>query len=270
MKRVRVLTITDIHQRKWMYEALEQAVGLHKPDVLCLVGDFLCGGFERSGYLSESECAARLAALPCEVVFARGNHEMENWEPFARQWMRTGRTLNTPHGDATVIGPLVVVGFPCTYGNEEYFLMGKPDVEMDPAVWMPQILEQHGRAARTLWLLHEPPAYTKLCAEEGLMTGVDEWAEAIERYQPWLTISGHDHFSPIANKCWHDQIGRSLCINAGQPGDSMKELRKLHFCVIDLKFSGDEPSLPERVSVTAYPWNETLVLPDGKQLEPAP
>lgn len=265
MKRIRVLTATDIHQTKWMYQALEEAVHFHKPDVLALVGDFLFGGIPRSDHYSEKECASRLAELPCEVVFVRGNHEMENWEPFARCWLKTGRTLNIPHGDVTVIGPLVIVGFPCTFGNEESFLMGRKSVGYNATTWLPDLLEQHGAAVRTLWLMHEPAAYTKLCEPEGLMAGVDEWSEAIERYQPWLTISGHDHETPVFDGYWRDQLGRTTCLNLGQPARLTRKSKTLHYCLMDFEFTRSEPSLPQRVTVTAYPWNETFVIPNGEK-----
>ena len=268
MKRIRVLTATDIHQTKWMYQALEEAVRFHKPDVLALVGDFLFGGIPRSDHYSEKECASRLAAMPCEVVFARGNHEMNNWEPFVDRWLKTGRALNIPHGDATVIGPLVIVGFPCTFGNEESFLMGRKSVDYDVTTWLPNLLKQHGAAARTLWLMHEPPAYTKLCEPEGLMAGVDEWSEAIERYQPWLTISGHDHETPVFDGSWRDQLGRTTCLNLGQLARLTKEWKTLHYSLMDFEFAGAEPALPQQVTITAYPWRETFVLPNGQKLGP--
>lgn len=267
MNRVRVLAVTDVHQVKWMYRALEDAVQQHKPDILALVGDFLFGGIPRSAHYSEEECAARLAKLPCEIIFVRGNHEMENWEPFVKSWLKSGRALHIPHGDTTVLGPLVVTGFPCTFGNEESFLMGRPDVDYDVTTWFPAIFDRYGPAALTLWLLHEPPALTKLCAEEGLMAGVEEWREAIQKYQPWLTVSGHDHETPVFDGFWRDRIGRTTCLNLGQPVRLTKKTKALHYSLMDFEFAGSEPSLPQRVAVTAYPWNETLVLPNGEKTE---
>src|SRR5258708_3966825 len=262
MKRIRVLTATDIHQSKWMYRALIDAVRLHKPDVLTLVGDFLYAGTPNPGLYSESECARHLAKLPCEVVFSRGNHEMSNWEPFAKSWLESRRPLRIPHGDAAVLGPLVLVGFPCTFGHEEYFLMGKRDVDYDVDSWFPDILARYGPAARTLWLLHEPPAGTKLSEKEGLMAGLDEWRSAIELYQPWLTVSGHDHETPVFDGSWHDRIGRTTCINTGQPTRLTKRTKVLHYSLLDFEFDGNEPALPKRVTVAGYPWRETFNLPN--------
>jgi len=262
VKRVRVLTATDLHQLKWVYLALERAVSEHKPDILALVGDFLHGGALSSRHYSASKCADRLLALPCEVVFARGNHEAENWDSIARHWLKAGRPLHIPHGSAVALGPLVLVGFPCTYGHEESFLMGRPDVPYETETWLPAIFEQYGPAANTLWLLHEPPDETKLCAPEGLMAGVEEWRAAIEKYQPWLTISGHDHETPVFDGFWHDRIGRTTSINVGQPTKLTEPTKTLHYCVTDFEFLGNEPALPKKVTVTAYPWNGTITLPE--------
>ena len=261
MKSIRVLTATDLHQIKWLYQALERAVTEHQPDVLALVGDFLHSGDLSSKLYSPAECSDRLAALPCEVVFIRGNHEGENWEPFVECWLESGQSLHAPHGEAVAFGPLVVVGFPCTFAQEEYFLMGRPNNTFDTDEWLPKIWDQYGPAALTLWLLHEPPPKTKLCDEEGPMAGPDEWREVIEKYQPWLTISGHDHETPVFDGYWWDRIGRTTCLNLGQPTRLTEPTQTLHYGVMDFEFASDKPSLPQSVTVTAYPWIETFTLP---------
>jgi Icc-related predicted phosphoesterase len=265
MNHIRVLTVTDLHQIGWMYIALEAAVAEHKPDVLVLVGDFLHGGIPKSCHYTARECASRLAGLPCEVVFVRGNHETDNWEPFVERWLESGRPLHIPHGDAVALGPLVLVGFPCGFAHEKYFLMGRPDT-FDAEKWLPKVWEQYGPAALSLWLMHEPPARTKLCEEEGLMAGLEEWRTAIEKYQPWLTVSGHDHETPVFDGFWRDQIGRTTCINTGQPARLTQKTKILHYCVMDFEFAGLDPSLPKSVTVTAYPWRESLTLPSATKI----
>jgi Icc-related predicted phosphoesterase len=267
MKTVRLLTATDLHQTRWMYDALESAVQEHRPHVLALVGDFLHGyeaAMERR--YSPEECASRLAALPCEVIFVRGNHEMNNWESFVKRWLDAGRIPRAPHGEAVTFGPLVVVGFPCTFGHEDYFLMGRENNTFKIKEWLPKICEQYGPAARTLWLMHEPPAGTKLCEAEGLMAGVDEWRDAIHEYQPWLTVSGHDHETPVFDGAWRDRIGKTICFNFGQPARLTHVTKTLHYGLFEFDFAGSEPSLPNSVTITAYPWQEKLAIPDGGEV----
>ncbi len=262
MKTVRLLSVTDLHQARWMYDALGNAVREHRPDILALGGDFLHAYDSTDIRLSPEECANRLAAFPCEVVFVRGNHEMENWQAFVARWLDARRIPHVPHGEAFVFGPLVLVVFPCTFGSAEHFLMGRADNSSKMKEWLPEICRKHGPAARTLWLMHEPPAGTKLSEAEGLMAGVEEWREGIEDYQPWLTVSGHDHETPVFDGHWRDRIGQTICLNFGQPARLTHTTKTLHYGLFDFEFSGTEPQLPRRVTVTAYPWKKTFTVPE--------
>jgi hypothetical protein len=40
----------------------------------------------------------------------------------------------------------------------------------------------------------------------------------------------------------------------------------LHYCVMDCEFAGLDPSLPKSVTVTAYPWRESLTLPSATKI----
>ena len=81
---------------------------------------------------------------------------------------------------------------------------------------VPKLISKQGAAARTFWLIHEPPTRTPLSRKEGPLAGNPQWNDAIERFSPWLTTSGHDHESPLANKCWYCQVGQTVCVNVGQ------------------------------------------------------
>jgi Icc-related predicted phosphoesterase len=60
---VTVLTATDLHQRKSLYDELEQAVKLHRPDIVALVGDFLDASDHRARRFTATECAEHLSRL---------------------------------------------------------------------------------------------------------------------------------------------------------------------------------------------------------------
>lgn len=171
---IRVLTVTDLHQRRVLYEQLEQAVREHRPDAVLLVGDMLEAlEFATEGQLEIGECAQRLAGLPvAHVAFARGNHEHDNWTQFVAAWPHEQRPLLGLHGSSYAIGPLVVVGFPCHVGSEftwcSHLSPGGNQMELapaqpreslpsDPAEWLPALLRQLGPAGLTLGLMHEPP-----------------------------------------------------------------------------------------------------------------
>ena len=164
-----------------------------------------------------AECAHLLAELPCrEILFVRGNHEDHIWWEFAEAWTRTGRSLNALHGETSIAGPLLVVGFPCAMGEETAFLGAREPLPQDPNAWLSRLLRKHGPGMRTLWLMHETPTGTPLSQGGSPVGGNSDWNSAIERFSPWLTISGHDHQTPLANKCWHHRISQTVCVNAGQ------------------------------------------------------
>ncbi len=258
--RITVLTVADLHQSRTLYGELERAVQQHRPDIVAVVGDCLdlddAGGLE----LTRAECGRRLNALSCEVVFVRGNHESEGWLAFARAWRsgRRMRVLNALHCEAFVHGALVVVGFPCRLGDEFHYLDGrKPSHEDRSNQWLEQVMRKHGPAARTLWLMHEPPAGTRLSAEVGPMAGRIEWLAAVARYSPLLVVCGHDHSTPIRRSAWHERVRRTRVVNVGQKLDG-----PLHYSMIELEFPKSTPCTPRCVKVTAFPWDQAVEVVD--------
>ena len=257
MITVKALTVADLHQSKKLYEQLEQAVRWHTPDLVAVVGDCLdlwdAGGQE----LSREECARRLVALACkDIVFVRGNHESEGWAAFVTAWRRCGRMrmLHALHEEAFVSGPLGIVGFPCLMGDDFHYLEGRESTQGDYSdKWLERVVRVHGSSARTLWLMHQPPAGTRICKDIGPMSGVARWREAIERHSPLLTISGHDHNTPGQAGFWWDKIGQTVCVNVGQKLDG-----PLHYCVIEFTFAKPTPCLPSRILVSAYPWDQSV------------
>jgi len=137
---MRVLTVADLHQRRALYEQLAAAVALHKPDVVALVGDFLDGWVPPPAgvdLISAIDAALALAALPCEVVLIRGNHETEtNWPDFELAWRATGRPLHALHGSAVNVGGLEIVGFPCWTGNDSAYAETRPLRDYRADAWL--------------------------------------------------------------------------------------------------------------------------------------
>jgi|GEM_PF-607810 len=267
---VKILTVSDLHRVRRHYENLLRAVDLHRPSVVALVGDFLDAGGENPDQLTTEECAKSLSRLPpAKLICVRGNHEAGNWWGFVRAWPQEERRLTALYGDAFVHGPLVVVGFPsllgddsayvvslALLGNKEGSLVIREPLPAETGSWLPALMRRHGIAARTLWLLHEPPRGTPLSKSEGPLAGHWQWVEAIERFSPWLTVSGHYHATPIRSNGWHCRIGRTVCVNVGQSDSG-----KLHYCLIEATFAKSSACLPAVMKVTAFPWNETIWLP---------
>lgn len=237
-RKIKVLTVTDLHLHKALYDQLIEAVAEHAPDVVACVGDFLndeeIASTQDSPTLSPEAAANALTGLPCEVVFTRGNHELDLWDRFETTWLSSGKKLNALHGTAFTYGPLVMVGFPCWMGLDEHYAKNRPLDRYFPDEWLDPLMVEAGPAGRTLWLLHEPPSpdISSFESYEAM------WCEAVESHQPLLTISGHDHQTPIRTGKWKTKLGNSVCVNAGQ------RPKELIYCLIDFEFDVTIPSLP--------------------------
>jgi Icc-related predicted phosphoesterase len=249
---MKILTVSDLHQSRRLYDELSAAVRMHTPHLVAVVGDTLdmddAGGRE----LSFHECAERLRSLPAEVVFVRGNHDSGNWLGFRRVW-RTGRNprpLHALHAEAFKFSPLIMAGFPCRLGDEKHYVAGRKPMHPD---WLARAQRAYGDAMRTLWLMHEPPSGTRLSEEAGPMAGRIEWLAAIARYSPLLVIAGHDHRTPLRHSCWHERVHDTQVINVGQRLDG-----PLHYTVIEMQFPKTTPCLPRYIQVTAYPWQQSI------------
>ena len=266
--RVRVLTAADMHQSWLHYRSLGLATQAHRPDVVAIVGDALHAfpiSFKRQ--FTTAECAKILAKLPVEhLIFVRGNHEDSNWTQFVSTWPHERRKLTALYGAACTIGPLVIVGFPCMTGSElhwcAHLAAGSNDMELRPAqrreplpanpeAWLPGLMRRLGPAGRTLWLMHESPVGLPLAHPRVFNPG---WTDAVERYSPKLTLSGHDHHSPLANGAWHVLFEKTMCINVGQAETAF------HYAVLDLEFEEAVPSQPSKAIVRAFPWGEEVII----------
>lgn len=258
---VRVLTVSDLHQSRLHYRSLEHAVDVHRPDVLACVGDVLDAlTFDERLQFTTAECAKILAMLRVpEIHFVRGNHEDANWSEFVGSWPHDHRPLTALYGASASLGasPFKVIGFPCRTGSEiswcahlgqdNRMTLAPPQCREELPVeferWLPRLMQQTGPAGRTLWLLHEPPV--RALAADNLCN--PEWERALERFQPLIAVSGHDHFTPLRTGLWQTKVGNSTCVNVGQ------SQTVLHYCVIDIEQVGDE-SLPRKISLQAFPW----------------
>lgn len=267
MNQVKVLVVSDLHQSRVLIEQLATAVEAHRPDVLAINGDCLDFMGRQGSQLSVHETAEIMAKLPVDqIVFTRGNHEQEDWQEFVYAWPHEQRPLVALHGTACTHGPLVIAGFPCGLGWDEPFRemlpkngntltldfkeSGRKSLPENANTWLSKLLEQTGPAGRTLWLMHEPPVEAPIAHS---ICCNPLWTPLVERYQPLLTVSGHDHETPIRNSTWHTNLGRTICVNVGQGAN------QLRFVLIEFEFIKEQPGLPDALRITA--------LPDGRSIE---
>jgi len=261
---VRVLTAADLHQSRLHYRRLALAVKEQKPNVVALVGDALHFG-DVGKYQFGLECAVLLADLPVNhLIFVRGNHEDANWTGFVRRWPFDRRPLTLLYGTACSIGPLTIVGFPCSMGDEEPWCNTLPEKGneihlgiAEPArtplpesdSWLPDLMRLTGPAGRALWLMHQAPMALPLSRPDAFNP---RWQRAIERFSPLLTISGHDHESPLESGAWLARWQETTCVNVGQA-----EL-DFHHCLVDFEFPNSKPCLPTKVTLHAFPQDQTV------------
>lgn len=244
MSVTRILTVADVHQHRALLAELASAVERVRPAAVVFVGDLLDSNGSAQEMVRLEECAEQLANLATpELIFVRGNHEEGNWPPFASLLRGRGRKIVTLHGECHRVGATGLLGFPCFEGYEDPFLEGREALAADPMEWLPDVMDEHGTAARMIWLMHEPPT------GPGRRTAGAEWGIAVRRFQPRLVVSGHDHRSPLLTRRWHAKLERTVCVNTGQT-------RKppLRYALIDCSEAGE----PERIEVPA--WGSTGVL----------
>jgi hypothetical protein len=272
MLNVRVLTVVDLHQSRLHYRSLVLGVEEQHPDVVAIVGDALEAFSSPGKYrFTADECAGILAGLPVtHLVFTRGNHEDSNWTNFVYAWPHDQRPLIGLYGSYLGAGPLGIIGFPCMTGDEstwcEHLPLRTEPMEIytpehrkplpsDTNMWLPLLIRSFP-ASRCLWLMHEPPIGLPL-AREGVWCPA--WTEAVARWSPCVTVSGHDHDSPIDNKMWHTKLGETVCINVGQSEN------ELHYAVLDFEFESEAVPLPAKITIKAFPWDQQLIVdrPNG-------
>jgi Icc-related predicted phosphoesterase len=256
-RTVRLLTVSDLHQRSELYTGLHKAVRTHRPDAVILCGDFLHAMEPEHGMLSVAECAQAVACLEVARVLAvRGNHEHVQFADFADAMATATASFTTLHGEAAQVGDMTLLGFECLLGNDVAFTLLKQLLPPEPGAWVPKLMGKLGPAGRCLWIAHEPPSGTPLSASSGPLSGNPEWTALVERFNPRLMVCGHDHTTPTKCKRWHHRIGETVVVNVGQSDGT-----ELHYSVIEALFDANQPSLPRRMTVSGFPWGQSIELP---------
>ena len=84
--------------------------------------------------------------------------------------------------------------------------------------------------SKSIWLIHDPPAGLELdVCGTGARVGSGAVTDFLSEYQPLMSVHGHIHESPVVNgNIWWGKIGRTLCIQAGQPDGP------LHYATFEL------------------------------------
>lgn len=91
--------------------------------------------------------------------------------------------------------------------------------------------------------MHESPAALPIACPSVFNP---TWTRAVERSAPRLSISGHDHETPLRNGSWRAQIGSTTCVNVRQAE------RDFHHAIADFEFAEGAPALPKRIVLWAF------------------
>jgi len=248
---VKLLFFTDIHGNRDVYLegfALAEARGA----AVLLGGDLMPDPFghpdpvalyrEEAGFF-----AAEFAKLSKPVYLVYGNHDYTLSLPPLEPLEAAGR-CRILHGKAAPLEPdLWIAGYPSVpvtpgFPSKDF------DRRDDPA-WVPVLRRQRvllstrekmyegtlrevverpsieedlarlaleSDPARTIYLMHSPPADTALDhMYGGGHVGSRAIRRFIERFQPPVTLHGHIHEAPQLSGRWHQSLGRTLMINPG-------------------------------------------------------
>ena len=260
-----MLTFADLHQSPLHFRNLPRIINAANPDVVALVGDFLDLGInEGRVVLTIKEVVACLSAIKPPLICVRGNHEDHNWTAFAEEWEKSGngKELHCLDASTYTLGPLTIVGFPCPMGDDAYWCLslpktgnilntlpkGRHSVGYQHDKWMKPLQKRLGPAGRMCWLLHIPPVGRPIAHPEAF----SPWfCDLVDKYLPMLTISGHDHATPLRHSTWNCKEEQTICVNVGQGG-----LETFYACV-DFQFE-EGKILPPKITVTAMPGDRRI------------
>ncbi len=99
------------------------------------------------------------------------------------------------------------------------------DLEVLPKPQLPE---------KAVYLMHSPPYGTHLDRiQGGRSAGSRPIRDFIERHQPYLTLHGHIHESPLLSGAYLDRIGQTISINPGQ--FLSKKLQAITFEIENIK-----------------------------------
>ncbi|MBN1823132.1 MAG: hypothetical protein JW803_02305 [Endomicrobiales bacterium] len=83
-----------------------------------------------------------------------------------------------------------------------------------------EILVRPENMANSIYVIHMPPANLGLgLCESDLEDGSNAIYEFLRANQPKMSLHGHVHGSPEISGKWHNNIGRTVCIQPGQQED---------------------------------------------------
>lgn len=259
---MKFIALADIHQSEEKWKQLAEAVRNHKPDFTLVAGDLLpkengiLGQLTYMPYLKD--CAKVIKDAGSELVIIPGNDDNQLATPELEEGDKKGLWHYLPDrtrqiGGLTFCGCPWIRDYPFAYKywvapespgnmaiskfqlgpplliNEENEIIEIDDLEiyLKKKLSIAESLEKLGGSicnpARSIWLIHEPPAGLDLdlCAT-GERVGSKVVYDYLMRFQPLLSVHGHIHEAPKYNGgIWSGRIGRTVAVQPGQLDDNL-------------------------------------------------
>jgi Icc-related predicted phosphoesterase len=210
---MRCLIVADLHyslpQFDWLLSAAPQF------DLVIFAGDALDIGSAvdfRAQIVVVKKYLSLLASLT-KVILCSGNHDLDERNPEGEKisrWIGDVREFGIAcDGDSLTIGETLFTVCPWWDGP---LVKQRIDDQLREAATR--------RPKRWIWVHHAPPANSPTSWGGKRYFGDVELVQWIERYQPFMVISGHVHQSPfIPEGSWFDRLGETWTFNAGlEPG----------------------------------------------------
>ena len=129
-----------------------------------------------------------------------------------------------------------------TIDNYPYYLKHQKSIKQ----CLNDLKSQIKNINKSIWLIHAPPARLDLdvCAT-GAKVGSESVYEFVNENQPFLTIHGHIHESPLYNGgIWFKKVGETYCLQSGQWGFELAyssiEIKDDHIINMSHSILGDQ------------------------------
>ena len=255
---MKLMALSDIHQMSSKWKLLVKEAKEKKPDVVAIAGDILPKdrGIPEQLNFRDSlfKYAQALKDAGIELVLTLGNDDNQLFIPYMREGQEKGLWHYLENNSCEIAG-YTFVGMPYVPDHPfgyKYWVRSESrgNTRIDPQQFSePLEMSSHNEfrlipdykkwlenqesiqdilirlsvetaaLAKSIWLIHAPPSELGLdVCSHGQRVGSDAVLQFIKVSQPMLTIHGHIHESPEYTKIWQNQVGRSICVQAGQLG----------------------------------------------------
>jgi Icc-related predicted phosphoesterase len=228
---MKLLLTSDLHSHTpWYHWLIEQAEHV---DCIAIGGDMVEGlapGNHIHKFSMAEWCLEKVIEQGCHAAVCSGNHEIYLKKNIRNQENPTTtlslRTSLLDSGILNIKANPLLIGDAQTRlvdrGSESLIVTTIPYSKGDVArpskirLWEEEQKLRECQGYAWLVLHHEPPNGTRVGGHMGNL----EIRSDIELYQPDYVLSGHLHQQPYeCGGSYSDQIGKSICLNAGQMGN---------------------------------------------------